>query len=354
MSEQPLASFPDMPIDSRLAAWHGVAQDMPGWHEGLQQHAARNLGQRGLSHLVEVQTDPEPLPLSVEASPSREAIAQAFETGNKMLQRITQDSHFDALCAEKGVDPYNTDTTSYWETVETFVLARTAALRSRGQADELKLSALELVAATPNFLIHTDQIKKGDEWHNASQEDQDKSNASKEVSSQFNTRIREFATRFPNTRVSSLETALLKSANSADLVYSRLASDINNNIRRTIRGAQYEMGFGQILEAMGVNYRPSHDANEDARGIDWVIGDGTRDVMRIDIKSSLTEIDKLNSGHNGTPYHTKRDAAHNGDVVLYPLLTDAQFHDSFHISEKTAEMTAPKISAYLAQARRDR
>jgi len=342
MSEQPLAPLPD----PQHAAWHGVAQEMPDWPTDLQQHAARNLGERGLSHLVEAPHDQAATaPLAETAS--RQEIASAFESGHKTIRMLMTDERFDALCAERGVDPYNTDTEGYWDTLETFVQSRTAVLRQNQRADGLKLDVLELLAATPKFLVHGEQLKRGVDLRGAPQEVRAKNTENKEIASRFNTRLRDFATDFPNVSATGLATELLKFADSADLEYAKLATSVPQTIRSTIRGAQYEMAFGQILRATTERFRPSEDTDEDLRGIDWVISPGVGRQLCVDIKASLSEVDHLNRGHNGTPYHIKR----HGDIVLYPLLTDAQFNDSFYISEQTAALTAPQVIAYLDKAR---
>ena len=117
---------------------------------------------------------------------------------------------------------------------------------------------------------------------------------------------------------------------------------VNIAVSRLLRGAQHELGFGQILEQCDVEFREA-DAGEDMGGTDYfVFRRGGNRELKLDVKASLTEIEKRHRTDN-LPYAVRPDSS----AIVHSGIEDREFADSFFIPNELAQQKAAKLEPLL-------
>jgi hypothetical protein len=271
-----------------------------------------------------------------EQTPGQHEIIAAFGDAQQAIYKMTIDAQFQLRCATNNVDPYeDMDKPAYWDTVAEHAEAMVARTRER-QVDSVRLSAFQLLACTPSYVFQQDAIDN--EAHRNSVE----RHQGKRVMSYYNNLIRNFGANYPETNTTDLSVALLNMTNRA-IESPTLQRNAVNQIRQTIRGAQHELGFGQILEYTSRDYRTTA-VDEDLKGIDYIIGGNDAPELRVDVKASLSEIEHLSG--RGMAYAVKRD----GKIVMYSLIKDKEFHGTFQIGEASAQEKASTLNTLLYEA----
>ncbi len=260
-----------------------------------------------------------------------------FDTALKEAQTgfydVTFDEGFSELAVKRGLSPEDTERPAYWRAVADYTQQRAQAARERGEG----VSPIhELLASTPDF-IYTQALldKHGPDRVGYQQFHELRSRASR-----FNSLIHQVATEHPDARASVLLNALANTANiSIEQPKLRIAS--LNMLQPVIRGAQHEVGFGQLLKKTGRAFRPG-TVQEDAHGIDYVVSARRGRVLHIDVKASLHQVAKL-GGHDSAYAVDQRD----GLITMYSLLTDSDLKDRFFTSERTAEEKGALLDGLL-------
>ena len=356
MSEQPLDAQGINPATQESYGWEHVAQDMPGWHPGLQEHAKRQIEARGLlptAEPTEVLTAPPPdtvinlntgnaeddALIPEQPRHPAEEITTAFAESQRTLYKLSADPQFHATCMERGVDPYDDmDKPAYWATVADYTHDRTARMRERG-TDSIRIDALELLSTTPAYLFEQSALTQDKTSAPDKQMQNGERRHSKEVVSYFNGLIREFAKKYPETRASDLTTALLNITN-ISIEDQALRQSANQEIHKTIRGAQHEIAFGQILAQTGRQFRPA-SLEEDLKGIDYVDDEDTN-PMYVDVKASLSELEAR--GSEGALVRKP-----DGKLIMYSLVKDSELNGRFHIGDQAAHDKAQALIELLGQ-----
>lgn len=260
--------------------------------------------------------------------PSAEEIEQAFKSNRNILLELGMSTGFQQACVEKGVDPDAFESVARWNVFADYTRQKVDALIARG-GKRPQLKALELMASTPQYIYAQYSL------HHPSNGREDV-RRKREVVSGFNNRLRAFATEFPAVRVSSLERGLLEVVSMA-VEHKEARQMAAEEMHQTIRGAQHEMGFGQLLAAAGRHYREA-TLEEDLRGIDYVDFTNPKYTIAIDVKSATTKFDR----GKGEVYRATKEG-----VVMYSLLQDHEFHNSFYVSPDVVQMKAPAVSQLL-------
>lgn len=271
--------------------------------------------------------------ISTETSPD---FSEVFADAEESVFVITETPEFAEACLQSGLDPIkSTDTPKYWELVAGFALDDINNKRARGES-EVNLAAYELVALTPSFLyantaLANHSAKNRDEFHNL-----------KERVSYFNGVIRELGAR--GARASETMQAMANVASIAGLT----DTDTSAYIRQTVRGAQHELVFGQILSYTGHWYEPA-STELDLQGVDYTL-DFNGVPLHVDVKASLSEVEALGVEKNAFAIKQSRRQGELPTVVMYSLTHDREFHDTFAIDATAAAEKAAVLETLLTQA----
>ncbi|HET7320059.1 MAG TPA: hypothetical protein VFI84_00560 [Candidatus Saccharimonadales bacterium] len=272
-----------------------------------------------------------------EQRPKADAeLADAFTSAQHAVYKLTAGPHFRDLCHKRGVDPDNDmGEMPYWDTVEEFSSAFVEKNRSLS-GNSLRLSTFELLAATPAYIFHETALTNGSlKTANAVRQ-------SKEMASYYNSLLRVFATEFPDSSVATSEGALLGMTNMA-LESKEARQHAAWLIHSSIRGAQHELAFGQILAHTGRDFSPT-SLDEDLNGADYTVDGSRTGILQIDVKASLDKIEQ--KGETKLPYTVSSD----GKITMYSMVKDSEFHDKFFIPEAVAAQKAPAVDRLLTEA----
>lgn len=266
--------------------------------------------------------------------PSAE-VAAAFEGAKTYIYNLSGDPSFHTACAQQNLDPFTAmDQPAYWDTAAGHAQNSIGKVRE-ARGDSLRMSIIELATATPSFLFRQNALDQN-KYDSKHAKDKDL-----EIASYYNSLVRDFGAKYPGAPVSEVVAGLQGMALLAleDPVMKSLAS---RHIKQTVRGAQHELGFGQILARTGLSYDTT-SVSEDLRGADFIV-EGERGPLMLDVKASLSDIEK--HGVSDKSYARLR----NGRVVMYSLLRDHEFNDTFAISEATAEEKAPVLRKFIHES----
>jgi len=342
---QTLPPVHDQGINPGDYGWPQVAEEMHEWHPALQEHALRLITEQGIipeQRAAESHTLGESAVSHAEVpTHSPESVKSALLGARGIVKRLSTEDEFKRRCRDvEGIDPDDSfEDSRYWVTLASFAKERMQGLRKKG-GDELRLSAIELAAATPAFLfaqasLRSERPKEFEHIHNG------------EIVSKFGGMIRDFATKFPSVRVSDMRLALLNMANDS-LESQGMRAVANHELKRELRGVRPEITFEQILAySKEFNGRPAND-EEDRSGFDYIVdGKGSKRgrPMHIDLKASSLQV---NDHHTDNGYFARKE---NGVIVMGPLAHEGEYHDSFFLPPEVAASRADLLDHLLNQAR---
>lgn len=268
-------------------------------------------------------------------------INEALAYAQTAITHLRHDRSFHAACAEAGINPNSSADPQYWETFYTYVAGRVDTAKEQGE-DSLRMDAIELLAATPTSMIEMNKLRLDEAQGVSSTISRPDYKFAKEVASHYNGLIRGFAENYPETSVRDLSTAVLTTI-SQTLHNSPARQSAAQMTRETIRGAQHELAFGQILRASGLPFREA-SREEDLMGVDYIVGDDL-DSICVDVKASL---EKIRTPGSANLFRVVR----RGEVRMYSMTSDLELGDSFFIDEAAAMDKAPHLLDQLAEVRR--
>ena len=270
-------------------------------------------------------------------------IKEAFPKAINFVLKQQEDGRFQKACAEQGINTFNdVDKPEYWATFNVFTQDKCQNLIDGG-ANLLQVRALQLVGSTPNYIFQKLKLDefKSIGFDNLTPAQKSESRDAKITASLFNNAIRQFAEENPATNAQDLSAGLqIMLPFSIEGEVAKQAA--KTRIEEAIRGAQHEKGYGQILAKSGIPFRPA-TAEEDIRGIDYVLYEGTSKEMNIDVKASLSEIEALGSAG---AYARKP----GNKVVMYSLIKDREFGGKLGIPDDLAAEKAVALEHLLAEA----
>jgi phosphopantetheine adenylyltransferase len=359
MSEEPRVL--DATEPPQEPTWEGLAAQVRSGevHPGLAPHVAHQLAMRGMVHAANALTTGAAVRQGQEtlaarnattehaapATPERarpnvsaEQISEAFAGGQHNIYKMTADERFDKSCLDKKIDPYeDIATPEYWRAFSEFGQERIVEIRQKA-GDSLQLRTLELMVTTPEFLFAKGAL------HNPMHQHSKEGKRDLAVAIAFNERLRNLALTYPDLRTESVNNAMLSMAKTAieDKGVRKFASRIAND---TVRGAMYELGFGQLLEASGRGFRKGSSA-EDGKGTDYAVIGRSGGEIHIDAKASLAKVRE--AGSEGA-YAIRSDHR----VTMFALLHDHEFGGKFFVSETLARERGQMLSQQIDMAERD-
>lgn len=265
-------------------------------------------------------------------------IDENFREAQSNITSLIQKEEFQAACSEAGIDPFDDSDPEYWQIVKNQSEAALESAWNAGVIDELEYKTHWLVFAAPDYVM-----SQGELYANPP-EDKNEYYTKRATTSQFISRIQDFAKTFPAASVSALRESLVDTI-SATLYEDDIIQAGDKYIKDAIRGVQHELAFRQILEQTSFDFRET-TIEEDVGGADFVIEPGTTDA-KLDVKASLKKINSMGE--------TTQSFAHkaHGDIMMYSYVHDKELGDSFFISDylaaEKAQMVEPDLQRAVSQ-----
>lgn len=266
-------------------------------------------------------------------------VAEAFSNAEEAIYTITEMPEFAQACTQNHLDAIKSaHAPEYWQIVSNFAIEEIGKRRAEGE-DSLELAAFEISALTPSYLFASRTLAH----HEA--RNYKEARYLKERASYFNGLLRDAGATFEGMRASETSKAMETVAFMAGLSDSATIEQI----KWTVRGAQHELAFGQILNHTSHNFTPA-TIEQDMRGIDYTINLGS-ETMLIDVKASLSEIEALGGGRGAFALRRSPTNPHRTPVVvMYSYVKDHEFNDHFTIPDELAASRAPVVNELLQKA----
>lgn len=247
------------------------------------------------------------------------ALDKALAESSTAVAELGFDPDFQAHLVDAGISLDTEDPSEYWGAVADFT---GSYLKNHDELSPVEKDSFALIANLPLALTNSYYLKEY-----MGQMDRGQIRAAKEIVCSYNGLLKHFVTEYPqksNQLNHSLLNATLEAMGADSTDFTKHAE---HEITNTLRGVKHEIGFTRILESRGVAYREA-TVDEDLKGRDIVIQHNGRDLFGVDVKASLSEVDVKNRGSNGTPIARKS----NGDIVMFSMLLEKDFHGGFEPS----------------------
>lgn len=264
-----------------------------------------------------------------------ETLKPNFETDLKEAQAgfydLTFEDEFEEFSKGSGLTMDDTDKPEYWALVANYAHDKTFDAHDQKERG----SIAELIAATPDFIYTQASLERGRQGFAKSEVYND----ARSRASYYNNLLRQVASRYPDAKASQLRAALENTANIS--IEDRNIKNFSvNTINSTIRGAQHEIAFGQLLARTGRDFREA-EPEEDLRGVDYVAAGRRGRKLYLDVKASLHEV-----GKKGSEVAYAIDPV-DGNITIYSLLTKEDLGDSFYVSEAIADRKGEALKIML-------
>lgn len=263
------------------------------------------------------------------------AIDQAIHGAASEVAELSFDPNFQAFLSARNVRLETDDPEAYWGAVADYT---EDYVQSHDTLTPLEKDSFGLVANLPLALTkryHLDRYKNS--------MDRTQIRQAKEVVCAYNGLLKHFVTAYPQQSEQlhqSLLAATLETMGSDSADFTAHAETV---LKDTFKGVKHEIGFAQVLDTLGVEYRES-TVEEDLKGRDFIITFGGKEIG-IDVKASLDQVDSKNRGASG-PTAVKP----NGDIVMFTLLTEKDFAGTFQPTDKAVENISLPAGAFLQKA----
>ncbi len=263
---------------------------------------------------------------------TNEEIRQGFGEAWERIYELIKTPQFQQACMEADIDPFGDDRPEYWEFLQDYAYDSLKTRGENGEIGHLAAKTEELAFAVPVYAMRLAELEKGGL-------SRDEERKAKITASAFNGLIRDFAEKYPDVRTGTIERELHNVVN--DTIYDDELSQVGSRyIKESIRGAQHELAFGQILEQTGIEFRDA-TLEEDMRGADYIL-DPEGEKVKLDVKASLSNIEA--KGNSGVPYAERSD----GTVVMYSHVRDQEFNGTFFVDPEVAAERAEAVQEHLS------
>ncbi|MGH7240912.1 MAG: hypothetical protein ACREGB_01290 [Candidatus Saccharimonadales bacterium] len=276
-------------------------------------------------------------PVQAEFSVTHEQVQQAFTTAEAWRTETMLDPEFRAMAQEWGIKPGDTNDPNYWRAFATYGYNYAASVRTE-QGPSLEMDAFEVLSTAPAYAFEQYGL------HHSGFNSYEERESARQTTSYFNGLIRAFGENYPDARAADVLMSLAKVVNGS-ISNPTIRQEASNQLKATVRGAQHELGFGQILKAAGVRFMPA-TLEQDLSGIDYVVDDGRGRALFVDVKASLSEVEARGSAG---VFAVKREK-NSHRIVMFSMLRDEEFGGTFSISAQTATEKAPVLLAQLQKA----
>lgn len=263
-------------------------------------------------------------------------IDQQLHSAAERVNDQMYDPAFLAALTHAGVSVDGSDPSAYWRVMAEYTARQTGA---NSELSPLEKETTQLIGYLPNALLQGYHLK-----HQKNLLSDAEVKSAKRTACTYNNLLKDFVRKHPQG-ADQLKASLL---NGVLLTVGGDSYDFNEFADKalddTLRGVKHEIGFGAILDALGVPHRDATIA-EDLKGRDIVITFNGLEIG-VDVKASLDQIDGKNHGSDGKPYAVKP----SGDLVMFSMLLDKDFEGSFTPSSTRLNEVAPQAGGYLHQA----
>ncbi len=300
-----------------------------------------------------------------EMDGSPETFEKAFEAAREEVYGVGFEDDFIALCAERGLDPLNEDHPNdrnpianegaYAATVSDYMHRKLQAERERLDYNgdrivpERDLIVRELAASTADFVYSQMRLsslppqKRHEQNHRKTPDERHQDETRRRIvdgalrlASHYNGLIRTTAQEFPDVTPSQMTKKIAQVAN-ITLRHPALRQNSPNSVGSAVRGAQFEITHGQILEKSGVWFRDTSLEEDLYGGADYIAQRNDGSDVRINIKASKHNLKDM--GIRGDYGYDRKD------TLIVNVLNDDEIGDSFTISDAMATRKAPIMYA---------
>lgn len=269
-------------------------------------------------------------------SVSQQELDQQLKNAAERVSDLMFEPGFLDLAVKAGIDINNPEPSLYWQKMAEYTSRQTG---SGSELSPLEKQTTQLIGYLPNALFQGYQLKH----HRDLLTDTEVRNA-KRTACTYNNLLKDFVRNHPQN-ADHLKASLL---NGVLLTVGGESYDFNEFTDRalddTLRGVKHEVGFGAVLDSLGVSHRDA-TITEDLKGRDLIIIFNGHEIG-VDVKASLDQVDGKNHGSDNKPYAVKP----NGDIVMFSMLLDKDFEGGFTPSSSRLSELAPQAGGYLHQA----
>lgn len=270
-----------------------------------------------------------------------EAVGQAeldrhFSDAAERVADQMFEPEFHALLGKAGIDINDSDPSLYWQKMAEYTARKTG---SNSELSSLEKHTTQLIGFLPNTLLQEYHLR----FHKDLLSEQEIRSA-KRTACTYNNLLKDFVRTYPQDAEhlkQNLLGGILQTVGGESIDFNEFT---NMSLDTTLRGVKHEVGFGVILDTLGVEHRDA-TISEDLRGRDLVIMFNGHEIG-IDVKASLDQVDGKNHGSENMPYAVK----HNGDVVMFSMLLEKDFAGGFTPTSTLVSELAPQAGGYLHQA----
>ena len=278
---------------------------------------------------------PETYTTTPETIAQSELIQQLHSAADRINDQMYE-PEFHAMLAKAGVDPEGSDPSAYWRVMAEYTARQTA---SNSELSSLEKETTQLVGYLPNVLFSQYQL----DHHKHLMSDSEVRSA-KRTACTYNNLLKDFVRSHPQKAdhlKAGLLSGVLQTVGGDSLEFNDFT---DRQLDERLRGVKHEVGFGAILDSLGVTYRDA-TITEDLKGRDLVVAFMNREIG-IDVKASLLEVDSKNHGSNGSPIAHRP----SGDLIIFSMLLEKDFDGGFVPSPDRVAEIAPMTGALLQKA----
>ena len=245
---------------------------------------------------------------------------------------------------ERGVDIDNVPQAEYWLSVATAANDKVRDNYATIESSDTEFAhgaALEMLCATPYYLIAQQRLNQARNNHPSSSLNKDQKDDALWYASYYNGLLRSFGAQHPDITRHDINEA------TTDIIRKSGITKYPEGMRRlmadTIRGAQNEILTSQVLSDFGeVRFAT---IKEDMRGVDIVLTPhGSNKSVFIDTKTSPAAILNIDKGKRKPAEHEPIWTKNRGKIILCPNFDEAIIGGHFTLNSLQASRLADKLA----------
>lgn len=278
---------------------------------------------------------PETFTSTPETATQSELDQQLHSAADRVREQAYE-PEFHAALTRASVDLDRSDPAAYWRVMAEYTARKTGA---NSELSPLEKETTQLIGYLPNALFQGYQLK----YQKNLLSDAEVRGA-KRTACTYNNLLKDFVRNRPQDAdqlKANLLDGFLLTVGGDSYDFNEFADKALDD---TLRGVKHEVGFGAILDTLGVAHRDA-TITEDLKGRDIVLTFNGQEIG-VDVKASLDQVDGKNHGSDGKPYAVKP----NGDLVMFSMLLDKDFEGHFTPTSTRLNEIAPQAGGYLHQA----
>ncbi len=290
-------------------------------------------------------------------------VASEWSEATKAVEAMTNDELFKESVVHLKANPNDPSTPEYAKALAGYAVDY-CKIYGDGFSDKTE-DEIILLAGAPNFFHlqnRIDDLEKEKRQQSNRRLDKPQWEEYKQLKKElvgYNQLLSDFIYNNPDGTMSDLNQALTEQAITS---FPKHAEQLFSTITQETRGARTEAASRRLLDIAHVPYERG-TVYEDTRGGDIIIIFNNKRI-KVDIKSSLDQIAKINDGYDDTYEHKKAYAISKSprgrktadDVIaIFPGFTDRDFGDSLNLQldSATLQERSNMLAAQLMRAIRE-